>query len=84
MIYLTPYDQATRQPTGPSQPLPCQTLAEARAVLGEPSSERPAMLLYQQGPASLCVSRAVIAIDPIENSAYSDGDTKPTGSCNNA
>lgn len=75
MIYLTPYDDTTRQPVGASQPLPCSTFDEARRMLGEPTVARPSMLLYQQGAASLCVSRAVIAIDPVENSAYSGRDS---------
>lgn len=80
MIYVTPYDDATQQPTAASEPLPCATLDEAKALFGQPTSERPAMLLYQTGAASLCISRARIAIDPPDNSAYATHETANDGS----
>lgn len=46
MTYLTPYDENTRQCTGPSVPAGVETLDEARAILGEPRVAYRAMLIY--------------------------------------
>lgn len=73
MIYLTPYDRETKQSTGPSQPLPCETIAEAETLMGEPSVRRQAMLLYF-GPPAFCVSRCRLAIDAPSNSGQTVTD----------
>lgn len=76
MIYLTPYDPATRQCTGPSQPLPVDTLDQAAGMMGEPSSRRAAMLFYD----GFVVSRALLCIDAPDNSGQNVTDSNQTGS----
>lgn len=77
--YLTPYDPPTRYPTGPSQPLPADTLDAAAQLMGEPDRRYPAMLLYY-GPPAFCVSRCVISIDAPSNSGQNEPDYNEPGS----
>ena len=58
MIYVTPFNQATREATGPSTPLHVYTLDAAAAMFpGEPISRTKNTLIYQQdGDNRLCVS----------------------------
>lgn len=46
MIYATPFDPQTRECTAPSTPAGFETLNQVRVALGTPTSERPAMLIY--------------------------------------
>lgn len=74
--YMTHFDPATRQPTAPSQPLPCATLAEAVAMMGAPAKPYRAVPVYE----GFCLSRFAICIDEPANSGHTVTDSEPTGS----
>lgn len=76
--YLTPYDPAARECTGPSQPL-ADSLDAAVQVMGEPSSRRAAMLFYY-GPPAFVVSQAILCIDAPRNSGQNVIDSNDPGS----
>lgn len=79
MIYITPYHAASRQPAGPSQPLPCETLVGAEKLMGTPTKRYAAMLIYQGEPA-YAVSRCRICIDEVSNSGQTTSEIDQTGS----
>ena len=58
MIYATPFNNTTKQATGPSTPLHVLTLDEAAAIFPDkPVSRTKNTLIYEQtGDTRLCVS----------------------------
>jgi len=71
-VYLTPYDADRRECLDDSTALPCETLDEAKALMGAPVREYAAMLFYP----GMVVSRARLAIDVRGNSAHNGGDNQ--------
>lgn len=65
MIYMTPFNQATRQPTGPSKPTGWNTLQQAADLMGEPSKRYAAMLIYD---AFVLTRYRLAGIDAADNS----------------
>lgn len=62
-IYVTPFDDGTKQCTGPSTDSGFASLDEVAAVMGEPDKRYEAMLIYGAGNERVLFSRAVFCID---------------------
>ena len=58
-IYLTPYDFASKKPTGASQPLPFDELDAAQSIMGrEPDiKDGKTWIWHVGGGQSVCLSR---------------------------
>lgn len=66
MIYLTPYDYATKQNTGYSSELPFTTLEDAAQVMGrEPDIKRGKTWIWFTGHGDGAVCLSPICFNPI-------------------
>lgn len=65
MIYATPYNEQTREPTAPSQPAGFNSLEELVDTMGEPLERfAPGVLAYGGGSERVLFTRTPWRVDP--------------------
>jgi hypothetical protein len=67
-VYQTPFDPATRQCTGPSEPTAFDTLADVIALMGAP--EHPGRRVHTYTGAGVAFSDFPLYIDKAANSGH--------------